>query len=42
MNDSYVYHQDGFLGIQLNYAATDTPLHNVITATDLDGFTAVV
>ena len=40
--DSYVYHQDAALIIQLNYAATDTPLHTVITATDLDGFVAVV
>ena len=41
-NHSYVYHQSISLGIQLNYAATDTPLHNVITVTDLDGFIAVV
>ena len=39
--DSYVYHQDAALIIQLNHAATDTPLHNVITVTDLDGFIAV-
>lgn len=42
VNDSYVYHQNAAMSIQLNYAATDTPLHNVITVTDLDGFIAVV
>ena len=41
VNDSYVYHQDSFMSIQLNYAATDTPLETVITVTDLDGFIAV-
>ena len=40
--DSYVYHQDAAMIIQLNYAATDTPLETVITVTDLDGFIAVV
>ena len=40
--DSYVYHQNASLPIRLNYEATDTPLHTVITATDLDGFIAVV
>lgn len=42
VNDSYVYHQAAALSIQLNYVATDTPLHTVITTTDLDGFVAVV
>ena len=42
VNDSYVYHQLAGMAITLNYAATDTPLHNVITVTDLDGFIAVV
>ena len=40
--DSYVYHQHAGLSIRLNYEATDTPLHTVITTTDLDGFIAVV
>ena len=40
--DSYVYHQDAAMSIQLNHAATDTPLHTVITSIDLDGFVAVV
>jgi hypothetical protein len=40
--DSYVYHQNDTLSIKLNYEATDTPLHTVITTTDLYGFTAVV
>ena len=39
---SYVYHQHASLAIRLNYVATDTPLHTVITTTDLDGFIAVV
>lgn len=39
---SYVYHQNDTLSITLNYEATDTPLHTVITTTDLDGFIAVV
>ena len=42
VNGSYVYHQVGGMSIILNYAATDTPLHTVITTTDLDGFVAVV
>ena len=40
--DSYVYHQRDSMSIRLNYEATDTPLHTVITTTDLDGFAAVV
>lgn len=40
--DSFVYHQHTSLAIRLNYEATDTPLHTVITTTDLDGFIAVV
>ena len=40
--DSYVYHSHASLSIRLNYEATDTPLHTVITTTDLDGFVAVV
>ena len=40
--DSFVYHQHASLSIRLNYEATDTPLHTVITTTDLDGFIAVV
>lgn len=40
--NSYVYHQHSTLSITLNYEATDTPLHTVITTTDLDGFVAVV
>lgn len=40
--NSYVYHQHNTLSITLNYEATDTPLHTVITTTDLDGFIAVV
>ena len=42
VGDSYVYHQNDTLSIRLNYEATDTPLHTVITTTDLDGFVAVV
>ena len=42
VGDSYVYHQNDTLSITLNYEATDTPLHTVITTTDLDGFVAVV
>ena len=30
------------MSITLNYEATDTPLHTVITTTDLDGFIAMV
>ena len=40
--DSLVYHQKDSLSIRLNYEATDTPLHTVISYTDLSGFTAVV
>ena len=39
---SYVYHQNATMSIKLNYEATDTPLHTVITNADLDGFIAVV
>lgn len=39
---SYVYHQNATMSITLNYEATDTPLHTVITTTDLYGFVAVV
>ena len=42
VNGSYVYHQSSSLQITLFYEATDTPLHTVITTTDLDGFIAVV
>ena len=42
VGDSYVYHQNATMSITLNYEATDTPLHTVITTTDLDGFIAVV
>lgn len=42
VGDSYVYHQNDTLSIKLNYEATDTPLHTVITTTDLEGFIAVV
>ena len=40
--DSYVYHSHDSLSIRLNYEATDTPLHTVITNIYLDGFVAVV
>ena len=42
VGDSYVYHQHATMSITLNYEATDTPLHTVITTTDLDCFIAVV
>ena len=42
VDGSYVYHQNATMSITLNYEATDTPLHTVITSTDLDGFIAVV